>query len=155
MTSWIGVATEYVVALRKFMIWYETHQTVVHPWMCDRFGHLNVRFYAHIFDDAAFALWPGCGVTLALFEQVGLHTVVAHTATDFKVELLPGSVVAVRSRFERLGTQSVTYTQELRDIETERVHATQIAVEVFFDPATRSPREIPASIHQILEPLVG
>ena len=136
------------------MSWFETHQTVIHPWMCDRFGHLNVRFYAHILDDAAFALWPLCGVTLALFEQLGLHTVVAHTATDFKAELVPGQVVAVRSRFERLGTKSVSYAQELRDIETDRVHATQVAVEVFFDPATRDSRDIPATVRELLEPLV-
>jgi len=31
---------------------------VVHPWYCDTFGHMNVRWYSHFFDDAAFHLWP-------------------------------------------------------------------------------------------------
>jgi len=29
---------------------------VVHPWYCDTFGHMNVRWYSHFFDDAAFHL---------------------------------------------------------------------------------------------------
>ena len=137
------------------MTWLDTHQAVVHPWMCDRFGHLNVRFYAHIFDDAGFALWPMCGVLQSHFDDAGLHTVVARTETDFRSEVLPGAVVAVRSRFVRVGTKSVEYAQELRDIESGRVHATQTVVEVFFDPAERSAAEIPVPIRARIESLVG
>ena len=136
------------------MTWFDTHQAVVHPWMCDRFGHLNVRFYSHIFDDAGFALWPLCGVHQPHFDEAKLHTVVARATTEFKSEVLPGAVVAVRSRFERIGTKSLEYAQELRDVETGRVHATQAVVEVFFDPTERTAAEIPPAIRAILEPLV-
>lgn len=137
------------------MTWFETHHAVVHPWMCDRFGHLNVRFYAHIFDDAGFALWPLCGVRQSDFDEAGLHTVVARTETEFKAEVMPGSVVSVRSRIERVGTKSLEYVQELRDVETGRVHATQTVVEVFFDPDRRAAEEIPAPIRSILATLVA
>lgn len=136
------------------MTWFDTLQAVVHPWMCDRFGHLNVRFYGHIFDDAGFALWPICGVHQARFDEAGVHTVVASVSTEFKAELMPGAVVAVRSRFDRVGTKSVGYSQELRDVESGRIHATQSVVEVFFDPATRTAAEIPAPIRRMLETLV-
>jgi len=136
------------------MTWLDTYQTVVHPWMCDQFGHLNVRFYAHIFDDAGFVLWPLCGVHQSHFDDAKLHTVVARAATEFKSEVLPGATVKVRSRFERLGTKSVEYAQELRHIETGRLHATQAVVEVFFDPAQRTAAEIPPAIRAILEPLI-
>ncbi len=128
-----------------------THRTVIHAWMCDHFGHLNVRFYGNIFDDASFALWSMCEVSPATFKAAGVHMVVARTETDFLQELLPGRVVAVRSWFERLGTKSVTYRQELVDQDTETVHARQRAVEVFFDPQTRASREIPPSIRALLE----
>ena len=131
--------------------WHETHQTVVHPWMCDHFGHMNVRFYAHLFDDAGFALWSMVGVTREVFERAGLHTVVACSETDFRLELVPGTVVAVRSRFERVGTKSVSYEQELRALDTDHVHAAQRVVEVFFDPTTRTSREVPDAIRQLLE----
>ena len=90
--------------LRKMSGWQETHRTVVHAWMCDHFGHVNVRYYAHLFDDAGFALWSRSGITRAVFERSGLHTVVARTETDLRIELLPGQVVFVRSRWVRWST---------------------------------------------------
>ncbi|RZO51886.1 MAG: acyl-CoA thioesterase [Sandaracinaceae bacterium] len=131
--------------------WQETHQTVVHPWMCDHYGHMNVRFYAHLFDDASFVLWPKVGVTASVLERTNLHTVVARTETDFRRELVAGAVVRIVGRFDRVGTKSVAYTQELRDLSTDHVHAVQRAVEVFFDPETRESKPVPATIRKILE----
>ncbi len=136
------------------MDWYETHRSVVHAWMCDHFGHLNVRYYAHFFDDAGFGLWPMSGITRAVFERAGLHTVVARTETDLHHELLPGQLVVVRSRWARLGKRSVTYEQKLVDAETGVVHAAQRVVEVFFDPHTRASRPIPGEIRAILRELL-
>lgn len=135
--------------------WHETHRSVVHAWMCDHFGHLNVRYYAHFFDDAGFGLWPMSGITRAVFERSGLHTVVARTETDLRRELLPGQVVIVRSRWVRVGTKSVTYEQELVDAETKVVHAAQRAVEVFFDPQTRASQPIPDEIREELTDLLN
>ncbi len=33
-----------------------TYVGVAHPWMCDTMGHMNVRHYAAMFDDASFQL---------------------------------------------------------------------------------------------------
>ena len=137
------------------MAWLETHRAVVHPWMCDQFGHLNVRFYAHLFDDAGFALWTMIGVGRPVFEQAGVHTVVARTETDFRRELPPGHLVVIRSRFTRFGNKSVTYEQQLLDADTQHVHAEQRVVEVFFDPETRRSCEIPDRIREILGPHVA
>lgn len=132
------------------MAWIETQHAVAHTWMCDHFGHMNVRYYAHLFDDASFVLWPKAGVTRAMFEQAGVHTVVAQTVTDFRTEVVAGDVLRVFSRFERVGNKSVSIQQELRGLEDDRVHATQKAVEVFFDPKTRQSRPIPDTIRQAL-----
>ncbi|MCB9596845.1 MAG: acyl-CoA thioesterase [Sandaracinaceae bacterium] len=131
---------------------FDTHRAVVHAWMCDHFGHMNVRFYAHLFDDASFALWSMAGVTRDVFRAAGLHTVVARTETDFRAELLAGTQVVVRSRFERVGTKSVTYAQELLDADTGHLHAAQRAVEVLFDPETRASRPVPDAIRALLAP---
>ncbi len=131
--------------------WYETYRAVVHPWMCDQFGHLNVRFYAHIFDDSGFALWPMIGAKRPLWEQAQVHTVVARTETDFVAELPPGRNILVRSRFERVGRRSVTYVQHLHDADTDTVHARQRVVEVFFDPQARASCEMPAEIRALVE----
>ena len=130
--------------------WYDTHRGVVHAWMCDHFGHMNARFYAHVFDDASFAMWSMAGVSRDVFARVGLHTVVARTETDLRAELLAGQLLAVRSRFVEIGSKSVTYEQELRDPETGVIHAVQRGVEVFFSPATRESARVPDEVRTIL-----
>ncbi len=41
--------------------WREIYRSVVFPWNCDQYGHMNVRWYAHHFDDAGFGLWSVIG----------------------------------------------------------------------------------------------
>lgn len=130
---------------------HSTYSGVVHRWMCDHYGHMNVRWYAHVFDDAGFVLWPSIGITTQDFVAAKTHTVVAKTETDFRAELLAGQIIAVRSHFVRVGNKSVEYQQQLVDLETDEEHATQRVVEVFFDPDTRTSVAIPPTIRARLE----
>jgi acyl-CoA thioester hydrolase len=130
--------------------WKVTHRGVVHAWMCDHYGHLNVRYYAHLFDDASWVMWSVLGVGTEALKALGVHTVVARTETDMRKELTAGTIVEVRSRVVRIGSKSVTYEQELRGVDTDTVHATQRAVEVFFDPNTRTSAPVPDSVRATL-----
>ena len=38
---------------------FEIYRAVVFPWHCDHIGHMNVRWYAHHFDDAGFPVGSG------------------------------------------------------------------------------------------------
>lgn len=132
--------------------WKETVRAVVFPWHCDQFGHMNVRWYAHWLDDAAFHVWAANGVTFRRMQELGVHTVSARTTTDFVRELVAGDMVVVWSAFSRLGRSSVTYQHRMRSVETGIEHARQEAVEVFFDPATRKSAPIPDEIRAAIEP---
>ena len=35
---------------------YLLHKSIVHPWLCDVMGHMNVRHYMSMFDDASYQL---------------------------------------------------------------------------------------------------
>jgi len=131
--------------------WHETHRGIVQPWLCDQFGHMNVRWYAHFFDDAAFHIWSVLGIGLKTMEERGFHTVVARTTTDFVRELHAGTMILVRSGFVRVGGKSVTYGQRLFDADTGTLHATQEGIEVFFDPETRKAVPIPDDIRAVVE----
>lgn len=134
--------------------WKETVRGVVFPWQCDQFGHLNVRWYAHWFDDAAFHIWPCNGITFRRMQELGAHTVSARTTTDFIQEVAAGDLVVVSSAFIRLGRSSVTYLHRMHSAETGIEHARQETVEVFFDPVTRKSAPIPAEIRTQIEHLI-
>jgi acyl-CoA thioester hydrolase len=131
--------------------WIETTSTVVFPTHCDHLGHMNVRWYAHVFDDASFHIWARLGMTWEAMTAAGAVTVVARTATDFLHEARAGEFLIAESAFTKIGTKSVTYLQRLRNAERDVVHATQEVVEVFFDLETRGSASIPPPFRKIIE----
>lgn len=131
--------------------WMEAHRGVVFPWLCDHIGHMNVRWYAHCFDDAGFHLWLRIGLSHATLRNRGIATVIARTETDFKHELNAGELLVVESAFTRLGTKSLVCSHRLKNAETGVLCATQSAVEVFFDLKTRAAIPIPPDLRAKLE----
>ena len=131
--------------------WMETHRTVVFPALCDHLGHMNVRYYAHAFDDASFHAWARIGITFKAMHAAGAVTVVAHTETDFVLEITAGSLIKVESAFVKLGTKSTTYRQRLVDAENGELYANQRVVEVFFDLKTRKSVAMPAGFREKIE----
>lgn len=131
--------------------WMETHRTVVFPALCDHLGHMNVRYYAHAFDDASFHAWARIGITFDDMRAEGAVTVVAHTATDYIREVTAGSLIKVESAFVKIGTKSTTYHQRLINAESGELHANQTVVEVFFDLETRKSVDMPPSFRKKIE----
>ena len=130
----------------------EITRGVVHSWYCDNFGHMNVRWYGHFFDDAAYHLWPLYWGSLKKMEdEFGVHTVTASAKTQFLHELVAGDLFIVDSLLTRVGRKSVAFTERMLHVDTKEVHATYETVEVFFDPQTRKSIEMPVAIRQALE----
>lgn len=128
---------------------------VVHPWYCDAFGHMNVRWYAHFFDDAAFHLWPlYWGSHNKMKKEWGVHTVTVSATVQFHRELLAGDLILVDSLLTRVGGKSCTFSERMLNVDTMEVHASYETVEVFFNPETRKSAEMPAAIRAALEPHV-
>ena len=131
--------------------WIETHRAVVHQWNCDHLGHLNVRYYAHFFDDAGFHFWTGIPRAQEIMKAHGIGVVVARTTNDFLKEARAGELVVIKSALTRLGTKSLTYTQRMTNAESGDLLATQEAVEVIFDPKRRKAAEMPGELREVLE----
>ena len=131
--------------------WMETGRTVVLPAQCDHLGHMNVRYYAHAFDDASFHAWARIGITFEAMHEAGAVTVVAHTATDFITEIKAGSLIKVESAFIKLGTKSTSYHQRLINAENGTLHANQEVVEVFFDLEARKSVAMPDRFRTLIE----
>ena len=134
--------------------WTETHRGVVHPWLCDVLGHMNVRWYAHLFDDAEFHLWSIIGLSHATLKSKGIVTVIANTNTNFLHEATAGELLTIESAFTKLGVKSLSISQRMTNSENTVLIATQEVVGVFFDFNTRKgvamPDEFRAKLKTVL-----
>ena len=128
---------------------------VVHPWNCDSFGHMNVRWYGHFFDDGAYHIWPTYwGSHQRMEKEFSVHTVTARTTTEFLQELVAGDLIVIDCILTRIGRKSCTFQERMMHIDTRAVHATYEVTEVFFDPATRKSAPMPRPIRDALGPML-
>ncbi|MER8978980.1 acyl-CoA thioesterase [Mesorhizobium sp. M0227] len=123
----------------------ETYVGVVHPWMCDAMGHLNVRHYVAMFDDASFQLL-GRIADPRLTPTLGWADV--RMEIDYVHETAVGTLVTVRSVIEKLGKSSLTYLHEMRGTLDGVLHARMRTVTVRFDLQARSKIEIEGEARQ-------
>jgi acyl-CoA thioester hydrolase len=130
--------------------WHETYRGVVFPWMCDHFGHMNVRWYSHHFDDAGFHLWSMAGVNQSAMRERDTHPVVAQTTIKYIRELKAGDLILVRSGFTKVGGKSVVHIAKMYNADTNVYSAWEETVEVFFDPVARKAAPMPEDIRRRL-----
>lgn len=130
--------------------WRETYRAVVFPWHCDHFGHMNVRWYAHHFDDAGFHLWTVAGIPQSKLRAAGVSMVVARNQLDFKRELVAGELFYIQSAFVHLGNRSLSHLGRMYNADTHVLCATQLSVEVFFDPETRKSAPMPDGVRRVV-----
>ena len=133
---------------------YEVYRGVVVPWMCDHFGHMNVRWYAHHFDDAGFHLWTMAGVSQREMRDRGMHVVVAQTTIKYVRELRAGDLIVIRAGFAKVGQKSVVHVAKMYNADTNDYCAWEETVEVFFDPAARKAAPMPEDFRTRLGKLV-
>ena len=132
----------------------ELNRCVVFPWNCDHYGHMNVRWYAHHFDDAAYQLWSIHGISTKELCRRNLHNVIANTSTNFIKETNTGDILLVKGGFTRLGTKSIHQHLIMSDADSGEVCATQDVVAVFFDAEKRCSTAMPDDIRALLEAAV-
>lgn len=120
----------------------ETFVGVVHPWMCDTMGHMNVRNYVAMFDDASFQLLgriAGTGAPSTLgWADVRMEI-------DYLDETPAGALITIRSAVAKVGNSSLTYVHEMRGTLDDVLHARMRTVTVRFDLVARSKRSLDAA----------
>ena len=51
---------------------FDIYRSMVMPAQCDHYGHMNVRWYAHHFDEAGFQIWTVAGVSQGEMRERGI-----------------------------------------------------------------------------------
>jgi acyl-CoA thioester hydrolase len=108
-----------------------TYAGVVHPWMCDAMGHLNVRHYVAMFDDSSFQLLGR--IAGRDDPEIGLGWADVRMEIDYKHETPAGALITIRSHVEAVGTSSLTYRHEMHGTLDGILHAQMRSVTVRFD----------------------
>ena len=110
---------------------------VTHPWMCDRMGHLNVRHYAAMFDDASFQILGHiAGQDDNQATEAGWADV--RTEIDYRHETKAGALITIHSHVVKIGRTSITFEQVMSGTLDGMVHAVSRTTSVRFDLAARA-----------------
>ncbi|OWU86765.1 hypothetical protein ATO6_04215 [Oceanicola sp. 22II-s10i] len=124
-------------------------RTYVQTWHCDEMGHMNVRHYLGMFDDAAFVL-------IAMIGHVTDDTYgwadVQHTLRYLQ-ETPRGTAIVVTSELVKLGGKSMTVLHRMTDAATGDVLAEAETVTVYFDLKARKAAPIPDHFREALQAL--
>ena len=112
----------------------------------DAMGHVNNVAYAAFFEAGRMGLFSG------LLEGHGdqrFNFVLASVKIDYVAEMTFPGVVRVGGRLLGVGRKSVTTGYAA--FVGERLHATSVSVNVFFDPVARRSAPLPAGLRAGLE----
>lgn len=133
---------------------FELYRGMIMPAQCDLYGHMNVRHYAALFDDAGWHILSRAGISLTELRGRGLGTVVASLTIDFHHEMKAGNLVLIQGNFTRVGGRSFAYEMRMYEADSMMHSATQKTVEVCFDTQKRASADFPADIRQKLLAMV-
>lgn len=117
---------------------FNLYKGVVHPWLCDAMGHMNVRHYLGIFDDAHTQL-----VAEAFDYRAGEERwrdkgwADVSNQLEYKRELQAGALIEVNGGIVEVGRSSFTSYFEMKERFSDEVSATMTAKIIFFDLKAR------------------
>jgi len=134
---------------------FELYRGMIMPAQCDLYGHMNVRHYAALFNDAGWHILSCAGISLADLRGRGLGSVVASLTIDFHHEMKAGNLVLIQGSFTRVGGRSFAYEMRMYEADSMMHSATQKTVEVCFDTEKRASADFPADIREKLVAMVS
>lgn len=129
----------------------ETYRGLVLPRHCDHYGHLNVRYYTHFFDDGGFHMWNQIGISLKELTERKIALVVANISLDFIHEVRAGGLILIKGAFREIGKRSISYEQRMYDTDGGHLCAKQVTIEVSFNTETRRSAPMPDDIRALIE----
>jgi len=107
---------------------------VAHPWMCDVMGHMNVRHYAGMFDDASFQL---LGHIAGKIPDEGFGWADVRSTTEYKREVPAGDLLTIRSHVVKVGRSSIMFRQKMVGSLDGELCALNETTTVYFDKIER------------------
>ena len=128
----------------------EMFETVVRKSYADKYGHVNYKRYLDLFRLGQDAFAKKRGLSFSETERMhGLRSVIRQMHAEYNDQIFPSDKILIRTRVERIGNSSFTYSQEIlrgKKIVT-RFFLTVVMIDKNGKP-TRIPRDIRAKLPQ-------
>ncbi len=131
--------------------WKESFRGAVYRWHCDHLGHMNVKNYVGMFDQAAMHIMAMIGVNWHDMDAKGETVVDARHTIEYRNEQRAGALIVVESALTRIGAKSFTAKHRMVNIETGDLAATTEIVSVYFSLKTRQSLPIPDDLRATME----
>jgi len=132
----------------------ETYRGFVYPTAIDQLGHMNVASYTARFDEATWQFLAKLGLTPGFLKRAGHSAVAADQKTQYKREVMPGSVIHVATELLDVGRKSIRFVHRMYDSENDEEVAVTELVGVYFDLESRKSIELPEIVRERARALV-
>ena len=126
----------------------ETYRGIVYPTALDHVGHMNVQSYTARFDEASWHFLARLGLTPSHIRETRHAAVAADQHTQYKREVLAGSLLHVTTELLQVGRKSVRFVHRMFDSEADTEVATTELVGVYFDLERRVSVPLPAFVYE-------
>lgn len=119
------------------------YRTIAHPQQCDVMGHLNIREYMAMFDEASYQLlfdifgWTGED---ALTKGVGFADI--KHEIEYQAEVSAGQPLAISGRLNRVGGKSLALSYHMINQASGELAAKLDCICVLFDTKERKAVQI-------------
>ncbi|MCU0512385.1 MAG: thioesterase family protein [Anaerolineae bacterium] len=131
------------------------YRLTIPPEYEDYNGHMNIRWYLGIFDDAGLPLYDDLGLTPARLHAQGYTTFDLEHHIQYAGESLVGDAVTVTVRFLGRSARRMHYQMYLLNDTRAALSATFECVNAFVDLNTRRMTDYPPAIAAKLDALLA
>ncbi len=114
-----------------------TYHAVVYPWRCDSMGHLTIRHYMALFDEASWSFLFDVGYDPELTSRKSIGWADVHHEINYFKELLAGERIVIESRPVRIGNKSAVIQFDMKREGEDETCARLTATTVQFDLVKR------------------
>ena len=127
---------------------FETARGTVHAWQCDHMGHVNVRAYTELFEQACWQLYERIGLTPSLLRAGEISMAAVQQNISYQRELLGGDTIVVRSGVLEIRERVLRFVHELQNCESGEKCAVCEFTVVCLDTKARTSRPFPHAVAQ-------
>jgi acyl-CoA thioester hydrolase len=114
---------------------------------------MNVASYTARFDEATWHFLAALGLTPGFMKENNRSAVAADQRTQYKREVLSGSLLHITSELRELGRKSIRFTHTMHDSSSGEVVAATDLVGVYFDLVERTSVDLPDLVREAAKKL--